>query len=120
MSTIRILDDGISANGRIIGTASIMTVGPGETHVSVVDDEGHILRSWTAVIGWSSISPAEGGLVDIPGMSLFAGDLFTVLDRTITPDHNRRLILSVPEWVVACLKRHGIPDHYEMMEYQHD
>jgi hypothetical protein len=36
-----------------------ISIGPGETRVNVLDDEGRSLSSWTAVFGWSSLCDIE-------------------------------------------------------------
>lgn len=32
-----------------------VSIGPGETRVNAINDEGHAIISWTAVFGWSSL-----------------------------------------------------------------
>jgi hypothetical protein len=46
----RMIDD-VGDGERVV----FVSLGPGETHVTVVDDEGHSVDSWTAVFGWSSL-----------------------------------------------------------------
>ena len=36
-----------------------VSIGAGETRVSVIDDEGRFLTSWTAIFGWSSLCGIE-------------------------------------------------------------
>lgn len=43
--------DGIEDGEKVV----FISIGPGETHINVVDNEGGALASWTAVFGWSNL-----------------------------------------------------------------
>jgi hypothetical protein len=47
--------DGIEDNQKVV----FISIGPGETRISVLDDEGRSVSAWTAVFGWSSLCDIE-------------------------------------------------------------
>jgi len=47
--------EGIEDDQKVV----FISVGPGETRVNVVDDDGRSMGAWTAVFGWSSLCDIE-------------------------------------------------------------
>ena len=48
--------DEVPGIGADAGSACVfVTIGPGETRVTILDDEGVCERSWAAIFGWSSL-----------------------------------------------------------------
>lgn len=43
--------EGVEDNQKVV----FVTIGPGETRVNVLDDEGRSINAWIAVFGWSSL-----------------------------------------------------------------
>ncbi|MEP3594677.1 hypothetical protein, partial [Parvibaculum sp.] len=37
------------------GACVFVTIGPGETRITILDEEGNCERSWAAIYGWSSL-----------------------------------------------------------------
>lgn len=54
-SRIRIIDGGDARFSieRLNDPRAYVTIGPGETHVSIMDDEGESPKKWVAIFGWS-------------------------------------------------------------------
>lgn len=62
---VRIFEGPTSRNEVTMGAAdtlrAFVSIGAGETRVTVLDPEGHDLRSWVAVFGWSSFATIPAG-----------------------------------------------------------
>ena len=62
----------VASEGR--GSCVFVTIGPGETRITVVDDEAVCERSWTAIFGWGALCALEievsGRMVQIDDESL--------------------------------------------------
>lgn len=48
-------DAGPDRAGEEQSACVFVTIGPGETRVTILDDEGRCDRSWTAIFGWSAL-----------------------------------------------------------------
>lgn len=108
-----------------------VSIGAGETHVTVLDSEGTDIKSWTAVIGWSSlfsVPMSNFGVTAVYPRSeddlerIFNGNdeslefmsssvmmikslLHQIISRTIDSDAmSCMIVLSAPSWLHDCLK----------------
>ena len=82
-----------------------VTIGPGETRVTILDDEGVCDKSWTAIFGWSFLFgvPIDLGFKDEAGRQMSRA-LDEILSQTVGSGARfSAIVLAAPQWLHGLL-----------------